>query len=117
MADVEVQLHDVLSKDATYNALDAYRTNTDADGRFQLEQVPIGTARVVVHKPGYIRPGLGESIKTPAKDISLTMTASGQIRVTVDFSKTARSGDYIVELEPEGGNVVGSWGGSGNIND
>jgi hypothetical protein len=38
------------------------------------------------------------------------------LQVTVDFTATVRPEGYIVEIEPEGGNKVGSWGGSGNIN-
>ena len=44
------------------------------------------------------------------------MLQSAQLRVTVDFTGTQRPGDYMVNIEPEGGSTVGSWGGSGSIN-
>jgi len=37
------------------------------------------------------------------------------VQVTVDFTGKERPGGYIVSITPEGGNVVGSYGGSGNI--
>ena len=47
----------------------------------------------------------------------LQMVQSSTIEVSVEFGEQNRPTGYIVELEPEGGNVVGSWGGSGNINE
>jgi hypothetical protein len=35
--------------------------------------------------------------------------------VTVDFAGAKRPEGYIVEIAPEGGNAIGTWGGSGNI--
>jgi hypothetical protein len=43
------------------------------------------------------------------------MMKSARLRVTVDFNGKNRPTDYIVEIEPEGGSAVGTWGGSGNI--
>jgi hypothetical protein len=43
------------------------------------------------------------------------MKKAAQLRVTVEFRNENRRGEYIVELEPKGGNVVGSWGGSAQI--
>ena len=45
------------------------------------------------------------------------MIKAAKVRVTVDFGATARPSGYIVEIEPEGGSKVGTWGGSGNIDD
>jgi hypothetical protein len=88
---------------------------TDAEGRFRLDQVPVGTASVWLHKPGYYGPGLGLPIATPKGDVELQMMRSASVRVTVDFTGKERPAGYMVNLEPEGGNVVGSYGGSGNI--
>jgi hypothetical protein len=116
LADVEVQLSNVATQDGgRYESAIEYNTKTDADGRFLFEQVPIGTATVWIHKTGYCRPGLGPAIKTPADDVALTMIQSAQVRVIVDFSATARPEAYIIEIEPEGGSKIGSWGGSAHI--
>jgi hypothetical protein len=38
------------------------------------------------------------------------------LRVRVDFAGAARPEQYLVHIAPEGGETVGSWGGSGQIN-
>jgi hypothetical protein len=116
LAGVEVQLHDIVTDaDGRYESPLEYNATTDAAGRFRIEQVPIGETRVWVRKPGYVRPRLGLAITTPKEDVELTMLRSSQLRVTVDFSKTTRPEAYIIEIEPEGGSMVGSWGGSATI--
>lgn len=116
LADVAVRLMDVLSHGSVYSSPDEYEVKTDADGRFRFEAVPVATTRVWVHKKGYCRPGLGEEITTPADNIELQMKPSAQVHVTVEFV-TTRPEAYVVHISPEGGSSVGSWGGSGNIND
>jgi hypothetical protein len=100
-----------------YDSPVEYTFKTDAEGRFRIEQVPVGTASVWVQKPGYCRPGLGLPIKMPKDDVELRMLRSASVRVTVDFTGTQRPEGYIVRITPEGGEVVGSYGGSGNIDD
>ena len=116
LADVEVQLHDVATEvDGRYESPLEYNAKTDTEGRFRIEQIPIGESRVSVRKPGYVRPRLGLAITTPKEDVELTMFRSSQLRVTVDFSKATRPEAYIIEIEPEGGSMIGSWGGSATI--
>ena len=43
------------------------------------------------------------------------MMKSSSVQVTVDFNGRARPGGYTVSIKPEGGEVVGSYGGSGNL--
>jgi hypothetical protein len=116
LADVEVRLDDVATaEDGRYESPDGYTRRTDAEGRFQLDLVPVATARVWTHKPDYCRPGLGMKITTPARDLALTMKQSSQVIVTVDFSWSTKPQEYLVNIEPEGGSRVGTWGGSGRI--
>jgi hypothetical protein len=117
LPEVDVRLDDVACNDKSYQAPDEYKTTTDAEGQFQFDLVPTGKARIWLRKAGYCRPGLGPTIETPAKDVALSMAPSAQIHIVVDFAEAARPKEYIVELTPEGGNVVGSWGGSSQIND
>lgn len=117
MADVDVKMHDFISHEENYRTTDDHRTKTDADGRFHFDEVPTAKTRVVASKIGYCQPGLGLEIKTPAKDLVLTMPRSAQLNATVDFADGKRPAEYLVELEPEGGNVVGSWGGSSPIDE
>jgi hypothetical protein len=118
LADVVVRLQDVaVGEGGRYEGPDEFKCKSDADGRFRANQVPVGKANVWIHKAGYCRPGLGQPIMMPAKDIDLTMKRSAQLRVTVDFKNTNRPQGYIVEIAPEGGSRPGTWGGSANINE
>jgi hypothetical protein len=116
LAEVNVRLDDIASKsDGRYESPLEYKTTTDAEGRFRIEQAPLGATRVWSYKSGYCRPGLGQEIETPNENVALSMVRSAQLRVSVDFSQSTRPEAYLVELEPEGGSVVGSWGGSAHI--
>jgi hypothetical protein len=118
LADVEVRFANVATNaGARYESAFDQSLKTDTDGRFQTDQIPVGKATIWLHKPGYCRPGLGQSITTPSAAVELSMSRAGRIVVTIDFAGKQRPPGYIVNLEPEGGNVVGSFGGSGQIND
>jgi hypothetical protein len=113
---VDVRLDNVQPESGgRYQSPLEYAVKTDAEGRFRAEQVPRGTATIWVHKPGYCRPGLGLPIATPRDDVALQMIGSASVRVTVDFTGKPRPAGYVVSLTPEGGDVIGSYGGTGNI--
>jgi hypothetical protein len=117
LADVEVRFQDVVSDPGgRYESPLEYTVKTDAEGNFRSEQIPGGKTTIWVHKPGYCRPGLGLPITAPSDDVKLSMIKSASVRVTVDFTGKERPQGYIVRIQPEGGEVVGSFGGSGNIN-
>jgi len=116
LADAEVQIQDVSAGDGgRYESPEAHTVKTGADGRFRAERLPGGKATISVRKPGYCRAGLGLPITMPAKDVALSMMKAAQVRVIVDFTGTTRPDGYIVQVEPEGGSKIGSWGGSGNL--
>jgi hypothetical protein len=117
LAGVTVRLDNVATESGfLYESPHDYTYTTDAEGRFRAEQVPAGKASIWLYKPGYCRPGLGPTITTPRDDVELQMIPSASIRATVDFAGTQQPGGYIVELHPESGDAVGTYGGSGNIN-
>jgi hypothetical protein len=116
MADVDVSFGNVqAASGGKYQSPSEYEFKTDADGRFRAEPIPAGTASIWVHKPGYYGPGLGHPVKSPEANVEIRMKRAGSVRVTVDFGGKKRAGDYVVKISPEGGDVVGSYGGSGNI--
>ena len=118
LADVDVRLDMVITESGGgYDTPGATEIKTNADGRFRVENLPIGQTAIWVHKTGYNRPGLGLTVKTPKEDVVLTMNPAAKAVITVDFTGKARPAGYIVSIEPEGGNKIGSWGGSGQIND
>jgi len=98
-----------------YESPSEYISNTNADGRFRADQVPKGSATIWLHKSGYCRPGLSQPIQTPASDVQLGMIKSARVQITIDFTGKDRPQGYIVNMVPEGGEAVGKWGGSGNI--
>ena len=116
MADVTVRLDHVQpAAGGRYESPAEYSFKTDAAGRFRAEQVPVGKASIWLQKPGYCRPGLGLPITTPTSDVELIMLKSATVRVTVDFTGKERPAGYIVKIAPYGGEAVGKYGGSGNI--
>ncbi len=116
LADVEVQIRDVVSDvGGRYQSPREDAVRTGADGRFRADQLPVGKATIWLSKSGYCRLGLGKPITLPTTDFELTMIKSAHVRVTVDFMGIGRPQGYIVELKPEGGEAVGKWSGSGNI--
>jgi hypothetical protein len=115
---VDVRLDNVQPESGgRYDSALEYAVKTDAEGRFRTGQVPKGTATIWLHKPGYCRPGLGLNITTPKDDVELQMTKAASVRVTVDFTGKERPEGYMVSIAPVGGEVIGSYGGSGNIDD
>jgi hypothetical protein len=115
LTDVAVRLVDVACHDEEYKTQGDFKTNTKADGRFQFDMVPVGKARIWITKDGYCIHGLGPSISVPTEDLTIAMSLAARVNVTVDFAGRKRPAEYIVDIEPEGGNKVGSWGGSSQI--
>ena len=116
LPDVDVRLDNVQpASGRRYETPGGYQFKTDDEGRFRAQLVPAGTATVWIHKAGYCRPGLGHPITTPKLDLELQMMKSASVQVTIIFNGKARPGGYMVSIKPEGGEVVGSYGGSGNI--
>jgi hypothetical protein len=116
LADVEVQIRHVVSEvDGSYQSPQEYTVRTGVDGRFRSDQLPVGRATIWLKKSVYCRLGLSKPITLPAKDVELTMIKSARVRVTVDFTGTDRPTEYIVSLQPESGEIVGKWSGSGRI--
>jgi len=117
LADVDVRLYVTLEGGGLYDYPLPELIKTDKDGRFRAEQIPLGKATMSVAKKGYTRSGPELSFTTPKSDVELSMFQAGRIEVTVDFKGKVRPREYLVQLEPEGGLKIGSWGGLGTLND
>jgi hypothetical protein len=116
VGDVEVQFQDRVSIDGgRYETPDETWPRTDVDGRFRSDRIPIGHATIWIHKSGYCRPGLGLPVATPADDLTMSLIRSARVRVEVDFRGVDRPAGYMVQMKPEGGEAVGKWSGSGDI--
>lgn len=115
LGDVDVRIEFETAKAERYDATTESAVKTDASGAFRLANAPVGAATLWVTKKGFVRPGLGHKVKTPTEDIRLEMQLAARVQVRVDFSATQRPEGYIVHVKPEGGEAVGKWSGSGNI--
>ncbi|QDT52222.1 hypothetical protein Pan44_02310 [Caulifigura coniformis] len=113
VANVTVRLTEFLTPKGTpYAWLDSLSAaTTDSEGRFVIEAVPAGSARYYAYSDQYVTVGLGEILETSDKSVTLKVSAAGQMKVTVKGAK----GPYIVNVAPEGGEKVGSWGGSSQL--
>ena len=115
LADVEVQLRTLRpTAAAATNRRMSIRSRpmplaTFARIKFLLEAPPSRP-----RKSGYCRPGLGQPIKMPATDVA----NHDEVLRTHHHRRLRRSrcpAGYIVMMTPEGGEAVGKWAGSGNI--
>lgn len=113
--DVTVQFEFETKKAERYDTTTEAAARTDAMGRFRHDNVPAGAATIWVRKTGYVRPGLGVKVDSNTADLKLEMQRAARLQVKVDFSATTRPEGYIVHVHPEGGEAVGKWSGSGNI--
>lgn len=118
LPDAQVRITDVeLSSGGTYASPTNYETTTDAEGKFEIHDVPAGQASVRTSKKGYCRIGLSPSVTIPTAVLKMQLVKAAQLIVEVDFLGVERPRGYIVNIEPSDGGGVGKWGGSGNIND
>lgn len=115
LADAEVRVHNLNPGGERYEAASELTVQTDAAGRFEIRDVPAGSASLWLRKPGYVRPGLGPDIQVPAEGLEYHLSPAAKVLIVVDFEGFERSGEYLVHMEPEGGSKVGSWGGSGRV--
>lgn len=116
---VEVRLDNLAVGDVAYNPAGSVTAVTGDDGRFEITGVPQGKGSLWLIRPGYVRPGLGADTAVPASGLTLTMQRAASVKVTVDFGDNPRAAgiEYLVNVSPEGGDEVGTWGGSSQIDD
>jgi len=116
LPDVDVRITNLLVDNSVrYQLPDDSPLKTDGDGCFTFASLPqMGSASIRVGKEGYVRPGLGLKIKIPETDLVLEMQPASKLRISVEFKDSERGG-YLVEVKPEGGEKVGPWGASSNL--
>jgi hypothetical protein len=116
LAAVDVRLENLnLVNSKGYEIPGEAQVQTDDQGRFEMQDLPVGTGRIWFTKEGYVRPGLGPDVEIPSSDAKFVMVQAARLHVTVDFSATNRPAEYLVHCEPEGGEQVGKWSGDGKI--
>ncbi len=111
-----VRLDDL--KDTTgdlYSAQTTDNLTTDAEGRFSTTVLEGGSFSPWAYLDGYVHVGLPDPFEVGSGELQVTLHQSGNMQVVVDFSDRVSTGDYIVEVAPEGGSEVGTWGGSATV--
>lgn len=103
LPDVRVRLDEIECNDTLYELTRECVSTTDAEGRFHFDQLPIGSARLRVHKSGYCQANPHSTIALPAENIDVKMPRPAQLRVKVDCANTTRAQTYFIKLAPDGG--------------
>ncbi len=112
----QVIIRDLTSADGhRYETLGDAIQQSDADGKFLIENLPHGRARLSGACEDYFSNGLGQAVNIPSEPVTLVMRKAAQLHITVEFNADRGSREYIAELTPEGGNRVGAWGGSAQV--
>ncbi len=118
LAEVSVAMRDLVSVDGgRYEVIEEVFQKTDSNGSFHFKNIPHGKARLTGHRTDYFFPGLGQAVTIPGEAAELRMSKAAAIIVRVEFSRDRGKKEYIASLAPEGGEKVGSWGGSAKVDD
>jgi len=96
-----------------YRLVAPAQATTDAAGRFEISGAPAGFGRMMCFVKGYHAP-MGELRTVPAKDVAIRMSQTGSIWGKV-IGGVPEGGHVNVSVAPEGGERVGQWGGSTQV--
>lgn len=89
---------------------------TDASGRFTIAGLPKGKCRLTIFAKGMHHVDPLKVFDLPARDVTIKMAGTGTVRGKITRAGGApEDGPYIANLTPEGGDKVGSWGGSTEV--
>jgi len=121
---LKVSARDLIGLDGRgYDCVDEPEAVTDAKGKFVIKAVPEGHAHLRCRAPSLHQENsifeLYRASRRPwpqDQEIKLVVTGTGTIQGKVlDSAGKPPTRQFIVELEPKGGSVPGSWGSSGQI--
>ncbi|HUT28744.1 MAG TPA: carboxypeptidase-like regulatory domain-containing protein [Sedimentisphaerales bacterium] len=118
IAGVHVSAESVLGPDGLgYPCAGERGSTTDAQGRFEICLLPKGFMSVMCRAEGlYLKNSILEQYEIPTDGIKLVMTGTGTVLgKVVDRDGNRPAGGITLELEPEGGNKIGTWGYSGHL--
>ena len=128
LSGVRVTARNILGSDGKgYPLPAAPETMSDSAGHFQLEGLPVGALQVNAYRQGYHhRWNPAELVQVPqagagdASEYVVHMEATGRVSIQVVGAdgrpvQHLGLGEVQARIEAEGGAVVGSWGGSANV--
>lgn len=123
LRNVRVRASSVMAMDGRgYRQPLSWQAETDEAGRFDLAGLPAGFLQLHASASGYHFGDLFTIYDVPSTNVVLWLDGAGGILVTVlDKQGKAMSqfegNEVLVSVEPKGGSIIGSWGGSGKVND
>jgi hypothetical protein len=115
VAGVNVRVDSIIGPDGRgYLLPDPLQATTNNQGEFELTRLPHGHAQIFAYGNHYQMLDVLKLYTIPEDHLELRLTATGTIkgRVLAKDGKPATTGN--IEVEPEGGSKLGSWGGSSN---
>ena len=117
LSGVRVRLSGVTVGDTSAYKTPLSESKTNADGYFEFPVAPKGKGTLTVYKTGLNGPPLGQKITIPEDGLTVKMTQAAEFTVKVHFANGKAAESYIVNVEPVGGNKVGTWGGSATLDE
>jgi hypothetical protein len=117
LRDIVVRADSIMSEDGLgYLPPGEVEATTDASGRFTLARLPKGRCVLHARAKGYHQVDPLKVHEVPARSLALKMAATGSVRGKITRAGGAPDeGPYIANIAPEGGERVGSWGGSSEV--
>jgi hypothetical protein len=117
---VKVRADGVTSIDGRgYEPAARAETTTDAKGKFTLSGLPKGNARLFAHAKNFAHVD-PLAVQTLPSEVTLRMTPTGDVRGKVltpaGDPVAGPPGSVSISLTPEGGDAIGKWSGSMNVN-
>jgi len=98
-----------------YTLPDRAEVKTGADGRFVLAGLPRGHVNLFTYAPGYAPLDVLKPYVMPASDVTLRVTATGNVRGRVVGPDGRAATGANVSVTPAEGEAIGRWGGSQSI--
>ncbi|MHC4743147.1 MAG: MSCRAMM family protein, partial [Planctomycetota bacterium] len=117
---VKIRAVDILSDDGFgYPCVGEKSSVTDNEGRFEICSLPAGSIGLRCEsRKLHRKDSIFEQYDVPSEGIKLVMTGTGTITgKVVDKDGKRPKGGIVLELGPEGGNKVGTWGYSGHLSE
>lgn len=122
LRNVKVRASSVMAMDGRgYRQPLSRQAETDDAGRFDFTGLPAGFLQLHASASGYHFGDLFTIYDVPSTNVVLRLKGAGGMLVTVvDKQGKAISqfegNEVLVSVEPKGGSIIGSWGGSGKVN-
>jgi hypothetical protein len=103
-----------------FEQLEKVAVKTDDAGRFEINDLAAGYIQFNVIAEGFYYGDISTIYDVPSAAIPLKVTGAGMLEILVTDAQGTPISKYegkpiLVNLEPKGGNKVGSWGGGGIV--